>query len=573
MSDSHNPVGYLLLQNTVIFIQCANDVDLLKTQLLGKWHNVPILLSPVNQHDESTHQQKTSELPCVIVSSNLQISEDQNHSAFEITSSKSPSSTNPQPSSRNFAILHCDSTASLTLLSSNIPSFDGTMYDMKCYFDSSTKNKFDETDENRSDAAMLLGTVYTCSTMGYARIETVEIFVRRLTPNTPCKQSELYPYLSNHSVIVDLVITISIPHLEAVVGRETDPSNISRIIQDTQTSQHNPPFHANVTDISLTRKRKRSELDHLPPVVQLLYTLLRSDWKELRSFQNQHEHHNHCIETQSKTSLFPTYLSLTQIYDRIEYTRQQQSNTIHSLPLKYQSPINGLPDDILIHGVAPYLNARSLHSFRCTCKHVYTILQSTVPGLKLQLYPHQVETLVWMEKREAKIGTVDDTLFQAIHGGNLVRLRPRNKPESSFWIMDCTTGKIAPSTETNTHVATVGRGGFCCDAPGTGKTITILSLILRSLGQCTTTDIYSESERKLDDEIFQAYWKDVLTHDMKTSALLQLMKDLRQVDDFRVLLNTFEIFNKFNDIRSRAVQGFYHDDLDLLESDIDECLR
>ena len=60
---------------------------------------------------------------------------------------------------------------------------------------------------------------------------------------------------------------------------------------------------------------------------------------------------------------------------------------------------------------------------------------------------------------------------------------------------------------------------------------------------------------------------------MKTSALLQLMKDLRQVNDFRVLLNTFELFNKFNDIRSRAVQGFYHDDLDLLESDKDECLR
>ena len=96
--------------------------------------------------------------------------------------------------------------------------------------------------------------------------------------------------------------------------------------------------------------------------------------------------------------------------ERINSERQSDSkkNTVNNTLTT--TTFTTLPGDILCHSVGQYLRAKSLHSLRCTCKHLHWTLRAVVPGLKLRLYSHQIKSLMWMRGRESRHITEDDLL-------------------------------------------------------------------------------------------------------------------------------------------------------------------
>lgn len=129
------------------------------------------------------------------------------------------------------------------------------------------------------------------------------------------------------------------------------------------------------------------------------------------------------------------------------------------------------------------------------------------------------------------------------------------------------SNKQLPSHLRSTKAA---RGGLLCDEPGLGKTVTVLSLILRSLG--LSVDASSKDDDSIDDEdIFHSYWEsDYLTIHVRRPALLYLVRRLIKSDDesgyFIPPIGTFDCSDYFDiiekgheiclqDIRINANEG------------------
>jgi len=91
-----------------------------------------------------------------------------------------------------------------------------------------------------------------------------------------------------------------------------------------------------------------------------------------------------------------------------------------------------LPNEVLSILIR-YLSARDISIIAVTNTHLHRYTVSVVPGMRLELFTHQIVSLVWMLRRES------------FKRGDL-------------------------------------RGGLICDEPGLGKTITCLALILRTRG-------------------------------------------------------------------------------------------
>ena len=142
----------------------------------------------------------------------------------------------------------------------------------------------------------------------------------------------------------------------------------------------------------------------------------------------------------------------------------QQSNV---LPEVYDKPGLWVLPSSALHKIVQHLDSSSLGNLAATCRHLHSVCCIQVPGLKLQLYQHQKTALFWMLGREGN--------------QQAVSLSPGSREHKTgdgfgFWV-DLFDGKVtfeAPDSHPDC------RGGFLCDEPGMGKTVTAISLILRT---------------------------------------------------------------------------------------------
>ncbi|DAZ96789.1 TPA: hypothetical protein N0F65_005787 [Lagenidium giganteum] len=139
---------------------------------------------------------------------------------------------------------------------------------------------------------------------------------------------------------------------------------------------------------------------------------------------------------------------------------------------KRQLILTDLPTTAL-QQVLSLVDARDLAALSGVCSMFQHMAYEIVPGLHLTLYRHQQRALKWMLFREASIR--GDT-------------KPMPHPFMLPATPDAALGKALDLVDMKVlNSATPGardvHGGLLCDEPGLGKTITMLSLILRTKGQ------------------------------------------------------------------------------------------
>ncbi|KAL1212522.1 F-box protein [Cardamine amara subsp. amara] len=127
-----------------------------------------------------------------------------------------------------------------------------------------------------------------------------------------------------------------------------------------------------------------------------------------------------------------------------------------------------LPDDVLF-SILMKLNTKDLVRIAAVCRLFRSLTSLIVPCMNLKLFPHQQAAVGWMMERERKAEVFSHPLY----------LNFDTEDGFSFSI-NVVSGDII--TEATPMVKDF-RGGMFCDEPGLGKTITALSLILKTQGK------------------------------------------------------------------------------------------
>ncbi|KAE8669883.1 F-box protein [Hibiscus syriacus] len=126
-----------------------------------------------------------------------------------------------------------------------------------------------------------------------------------------------------------------------------------------------------------------------------------------------------------------------------------------------------ITDDILMNILAA-LGPRDLTRIAATCQHLRSLTALIMPCMKLRLFPHQQSAVEWMLKRERNAEVLLHPLYMEFS----------TEDGFSFYV-NSVTGSIVTGTAPTIRDF---HGGMFCDEPGLGKTITTLSLILKTQG-------------------------------------------------------------------------------------------
>ncbi|CAN1316314.1 F-box protein At3g54460 [Linum perenne] len=162
--------------------------------------------------------------------------------------------------------------------------------------------------------------------------------------------------------------------------------------------------------------------------------------------------------------LHEIFTSLPSLSSRENYgsLRMEPADNYHG------SGIWDVPEDVLIN-ILSALSPSDLVRVAATCRCLRLLVVCVMPYMKLKLYPHQRAAVEWMLERELNDRFLPHPLFMKF------------STEDGFtFYLNTVSGEIvlgeAPSVRDF-------RGGMFCDEPGLGKTITALSLILKTKGK------------------------------------------------------------------------------------------
>ncbi|KAH8512540.1 hypothetical protein Peur_056547 [Populus x canadensis] len=150
-----------------------------------------------------------------------------------------------------------------------------------------------------------------------------------------------------------------------------------------------------------------------------------------------------------------------------ENKEQYYSSRVKPADNSLESGIWDLTGDILM-SILSALGPKDLVRVAATCHHLRSLAVSIMPCMKLKLFPHQQAAVEWMLQRERNAQVLPHPLYTNL------------STEDGFTFHVSTV-----SGEIITGVAPTVRdfrGGMFCDEPGLGKTITALSLILKTRG-------------------------------------------------------------------------------------------
>lgn len=143
------------------------------------------------------------------------------------------------------------------------------------------------------------------------------------------------------------------------------------------------------------------------------------------------------------------------------------STRIKPADVPSSSGIWDIADDVLVN-VLTSLGPMDLVRVASTCRHLRSLAVSIMPCMKLNLFPHQQAAIEWMLQRERKAEILNHPLYMDF-----------STEDGFHFYMHAVSGEIVTGIG---PTVTDFRGGLFCDEPGLGKTITALSLILKTQG-------------------------------------------------------------------------------------------
>ncbi|KAF5742450.1 hypothetical protein HS088_TW09G00498 [Tripterygium wilfordii] len=131
------------------------------------------------------------------------------------------------------------------------------------------------------------------------------------------------------------------------------------------------------------------------------------------------------------------------------------------------SGIWDIAGDILVN-ILSLLRPLDLIRVAGTCRYMRLLAASIMPCMKLKLFPHQQAAIEWMLQREQNVEVLQHPLYLGF------------STEDGFtFYVNTVSGDVVPDAAPTIRDF---RGGMFCDEPGLGKTITALSLILKTQG-------------------------------------------------------------------------------------------
>lgn len=159
-----------------------------------------------------------------------------------------------------------------------------------------------------------------------------------------------------------------------------------------------------------------------------------------------------------------------KVLPSVRVEKEMQITTIIPDVISDEIGIWSIPDDIL-NKVLIRLKPGDLIRAAATCHHLRTLAASIMPCMKLKLFPHQEAAVEWMLRREQNPEPLAHPLCKNFC------------TEDGFpFFINVTSGEIFTGIAPTINDFC---GGMFCDEPGLGKTVTALSLILKTHGTLT----------------------------------------------------------------------------------------